>query len=101
MSGGPYPGRWRRQRPERASSRRLNTSAAEFSIKVPGDREDTFEPQLVRSGQRRLPGFDEKVLALYARGMTTREIPSTPTAARSSTSTATGNASSHTSNRGE
>ena len=37
-------------------------------------REGTFEPQLVPKGQRRLPGFDEKVIALYARGMTTREI---------------------------
>jgi putative transposase len=40
----------------------------------PRDRDGTFEPQLIRKGQRRLPGFDEKVIALYARGMTTREI---------------------------
>ncbi len=34
----------------------------------------TFEPQLVGKGQRRLDGFDEKILALYAKGMTTRDI---------------------------
>jgi transposase-like protein len=34
----------------------------------------SFDPVLVPKGQRRLPGFDEKVIALYARGMTTREI---------------------------
>ena len=43
-------------------------------IEVPRDRNAEFEPQLVKKGQRRLPGFDEKVIALYARGMTTREI---------------------------
>jgi putative transposase len=45
-----------------------------MEIEVPRDRQGSFEPQLVRKGQRRLPGFDEKVIALYARGMTTREI---------------------------
>jgi putative transposase len=46
----------------------------EVEIQVPRDRNGQFEPQLVKKGQRRLPGFDEKVMALYARGMTTREI---------------------------
>jgi putative transposase len=46
----------------------------EIEIQVPRDRNSQFEPQLVRKGQRRLEGFDEKVIALYARGMTTREI---------------------------
>jgi putative transposase len=46
----------------------------EVEIEVPRDRNGQFEPQLVKKGQRRLPGFDEKVMALYARGMTTREI---------------------------
>jgi putative transposase len=44
------------------------------AIEVPRDREGTFEPQLVRKRQRRLPGFDDKVISLYARGMTVREI---------------------------
>jgi len=54
--------------------KRVKTDAGEVEIEVPRDREGTFEPQLVPKGQRRLPGFDEKVIALYARGMTTREI---------------------------
>jgi putative transposase len=43
-------------------------------IEVPRDRQSTFEPQLVRKGQTRLEGFDEKILAMYARGMTSRDI---------------------------
>jgi putative transposase len=46
----------------------------ELEIAVPRDRNGEFEPQLVKKRQRRLPGFDDKVIALYARGMTTREI---------------------------
>ena len=41
---------------------------------MPRDRNASFEPQLVRKGQSRLPGFDEQVISLYARGMTQREI---------------------------
>ena len=41
---------------------------------MPRDREGTYNPKLVRKGLRWLPGFDEKVIALYAWGMTTREI---------------------------
>jgi putative transposase len=43
-------------------------------IEVPRDREGSFEPQLVAKGQTRWHGFDDKILSLYARGMTTREI---------------------------
>lgn len=43
-------------------------------LDIPRDRAGTFEPQLVPKGVRRLPGFDAKVLSLYARGMTVREI---------------------------
>lgn len=56
------------------TNKRVKTDTAELTIEVPRDREGTFEPRLVRKRQRRLPGFDDKVLALYARGMTTREI---------------------------
>lgn len=45
-----------------------------LEIEVPRDRAGTFEPVLVRKRQRRLAGFDEKVISLYARGLTTREI---------------------------
>jgi putative transposase len=56
------------------TQKRVKTGTREIELEVPRDRDSTFEPQLVRKGQRRLPGFDEKVIALYARGMTTREI---------------------------
>jgi putative transposase len=46
----------------------------EMEITVPRDRNGEFEPQLVKKHQRRLPGFDDKVIALYAHGMTTRMI---------------------------
>jgi transposase-like protein len=45
-----------------------------LEIEVPRDRNGGFEPQLVPKRQRRLEGFDEKVLALYARGLSTRDI---------------------------
>jgi len=41
---------------------------------VPRGRAGTFEPQIVRKGQTRLDGFNERIIALYARGMTTRDI---------------------------
>ncbi len=41
---------------------------------MPRDRESSFEPQFIRKGQRRFEGFDEKIIAMYARGTTVREI---------------------------
>lgn len=52
----------------------IQSDAGQFEIEVPRDREGHFEPQIVRKRQRRLDGFDDKVLALYARGLSTREI---------------------------
>jgi len=46
----------------------------DLTIATPRDRNGTFEPQLIGKHQRRVPGFDEKILALYAKGMTTRDI---------------------------
>ena len=46
----------------------------EMRINVPRDRNSEFEPQLVKKRQTRFNGFDDKILSLYARGMTTREI---------------------------
>lgn len=46
----------------------------EVTIDTPRDRNGTFEPRLIPKHQRRVPGFDEKILALYAKGMTTRDI---------------------------
>jgi len=52
----------------------IQSAAGQFEIEVPRDREGSFAPQIVRKRQRRLDGFDDKVLALYARGLSTREI---------------------------
>jgi putative transposase len=52
----------------------LLTEDGELDIEVPRDRAGTFEPQLVVKGQTRFDGFDEKIISLYARGMTVREI---------------------------
>lgn len=46
----------------------------QIDIQVPRDRNGEFEPQIVKKGQSRFEGFDKKVISLYARGMTTREI---------------------------
>src|SRR5262245_34953392 len=52
----------------------VQTETAQFEIDVPRDRDGSFEPQVVKKRQRRLDGFDDKGLALYARGLSTREI---------------------------
>ena len=46
----------------------------EAEIEVPRDRNGTFTPQIVAPHQRRFTGFDDKIVSMYARGMTTREI---------------------------
>jgi transposase-like protein len=56
------------------SRKTLRGELGELTISTPRDRDGTFEPQLIGKYQRRLPGFDEKILALYAKGMTTRDI---------------------------
>ena len=56
------------------SEKTIHTDTGSVEIDVPRDRAGTFDPKLVRKRQRRLEGFDDKVLSLYARGMTTREI---------------------------
>lgn len=57
-----------------SSPKKLITEDGEVEIEVPRDRDGSFEPRLVARGQRRFKGFDEKILAMYARGMTVREI---------------------------
>ena len=63
--------------PNRRNGRSRKTvqgDLGEVTLSTPRDRDGTFEPQLVEKHQRRVPGFDEKILALYAKGMTTRDI---------------------------
>lgn len=56
------------------TSKILKGNFGEVEIVTPRDRNSTFEPQLIRKGQTRITEFDEQILALYARGMTTRDI---------------------------
>src|SRR6266852_1396058 len=52
----------------------LATEHGPVRVRTPRDRNGSFEPQIVRKGQRRFQGFDEKILALYSRGLSTRDI---------------------------
>jgi transposase-like protein len=63
-----------RNRRNGRSRKTVQGDVGELTIATPRDRNGTFEPQLLGKYQRRLPGFDEKILALYAKGMTTRDI---------------------------
>jgi len=55
-------------------SKRLTGEDGEMEIAVPRDRDASFEPQIVKKGQRRFDGFDDKIISMYARGMSVREI---------------------------
>ena len=50
------------------------TDTGKIAVEVPRDRRSTFDPQLIAKYQRRFPGFDDKIISMYARGMSTREI---------------------------
>ncbi len=56
------------------SSKRLKGEDGELLLSVPRDRDASFEPQIVKKGQSRFDGFDDKIISMYARGMTVREI---------------------------
>lgn len=57
-----------------SSRKRLKGTQGEIEIALPRDREASFEPQLIQKHQTRIAGLEDKILALYARGMTTRDI---------------------------
>jgi len=57
-----------------SSAKTVITDTGSVRIEVPREREGTFEPQLIGKHERRLTGFDDKIIAMYARGMTVREI---------------------------
>jgi putative transposase len=57
-----------------ATSKTLKGDFGELVIETPRDRNGSFEPQMVKKHQTRWDGFDDKILSMYARGMTTREI---------------------------
>lgn len=50
------------------------TGTGKMELDVPRDRQGSFDPQLIAKYQRRFPGFDDKIISLYARGMSTRDI---------------------------
>lgn len=56
------------------SAKTISGDFGEVDITVPRDRDASFSPQLLPKHQRRIPGFDERILSLYARGMSNREI---------------------------
>ena len=56
------------------SSKTVLSESGAVELEIPRDRAGTFDPKLIRKGQRRIDGMDEKILSMYARGMTVREI---------------------------
>ena len=56
------------------TSKTLKGNFGELELETPRDRNGTFEPKIVAKGQTRFTGFDDKIVSMYARGMTTREI---------------------------
>ena len=59
------------------SSKRLQTEEGQFIIDVPRDRNSDFEPQLVKKNQTRFTTMNDKILSLYAKGLSTRDIVDT------------------------
>ena len=56
------------------SQKTLQGDFGELELETPRDRQATFDPKIVAKGQTRWTGFDDKIISMYARGMTTREI---------------------------
>jgi putative transposase len=56
------------------SKKTVMTDTSQVELEIPRDRRGTFEPQLIAKYQRRFPGFDDKIISMYARGMSVRDI---------------------------
>jgi putative transposase len=56
------------------SKKSVLTGTSKLSLDIPRDRSGTFDPKLIAKYQRRFPEFDDKIISMYARGMTVREI---------------------------
>jgi transposase-like protein len=74
LSSPSDQGKGKSNRRNGRSRKTVQGDLGELTLATPRDRNGTFEPQLIGKHQRRVPGFDEKILALYAKGMTTRDI---------------------------
>jgi len=70
----PAPADAPRNRRNGHSKKTVQGELGDIPLDIPRDRLGTFEPQLIGKYQRRLSGFDDKILALYAKGLTTRDI---------------------------
>src|SRR6202021_1214206 len=57
-----------------ASTKTLKGDFGEVPLETPGDRNGSYEPKMIGKGQTRFTGFDDKIISMYARGMSTREI---------------------------
>ena len=56
------------------SKKTMLTGSSKLTLDIPRDRQGTFDPKLIAKYQRRFPDFDDKIISMYARGMTVREI---------------------------
>jgi putative transposase len=72
--GAAQPARARGNSRNGHSAKKVLTEDGEIALSIPRDRAGTFEPKLVPKGTTRLDGFDDKIVNLYARGLSTREI---------------------------
>ena len=72
--GASVPATGRRNRKNGTTPKTIQGDMGKLPLDIPRDRNGTFEPSLMPKHQRRLAGFDEKILALYSKGMTTRDI---------------------------
>ncbi len=57
-----------------SSPKTMPTGASKVTLDIPRDRTGAFEPKLIARRQRRFPDFDEKIVSMYARGLSVREI---------------------------
>lgn len=58
-------------------TKRVNTNYGSMEIDVPQDRNSSFDPQVVKKRQKDISGIDQKIISMYAKGMTTRQISDT------------------------
>ena len=58
-------------------TKRVNSSCGSMEIQVPQDRKSTFNPQIVKKHQKDISDIDQKIISMYAKGMTTRQISET------------------------
>jgi putative transposase len=73
---GDRAGKGKENRRNGYSKKTVTSDQGELTLGIPRDRNGDFEPQVVQKRQTRLDGFDDKILAMYARGMTVRDIQS-------------------------